>query len=544
MFSSILLFGCFGGGAEPDPTPTPTPSPSTTITLGVDCSGNYCNSNGNSYVEGYGTGIWRAKNDVADSATLNVELSNVANKEITIVFTNEGDTDVTLPKINVNTFLYSTASNANTPLYSTASNDFIEASKKVIHFEKGFSNEELIKIYQRSLLSNEQPLKSIVAQAWSTDDTKEWLVLKPDNTIEKRKATLKKQSASSNGRTINFWVEDDEYQLDKITSGILNSIADKFLAVYPKIVDLAGEPWGPHGYINEAIPANQQLNIVFANFDKNKTPYGVVGYFYSINNAIGQEYSNQSNQALVLFVDTETIYLGGSTGLSISLSTTVHELTHAINFYQRKVIALDPFDTFLNELSAVLTEDLFSSQLHDSFNNNLIRYQNWLSSSANYNKDFAKWASEDGTTNYNIAGSFGAYLLRQYGINFYKTLFKTSGNLSAADVKASSLYILDKAIKTYDGKGLGGALQRWGAGISLFRYETPNSYGYPEYSDSGFYLQPFYGDEFSNIRKLPTSSPSVLSAHAHFPFLRKISQSTFKESFTVPRNVSVTVIVK
>ncbi|MDR0580059.1 MAG: hypothetical protein LBG21_05595 [Campylobacteraceae bacterium] len=532
MLFGILLSGCLGGGSGSDPTPIPTPTPSTTITLGAGCSGDYCGSSGNNYT-GNGIGIWHAKNSVASSAKLNVELSNVANREITIVFTNEGDANVVLPKINVDTSLNSIISDSVT-----------EDDKKIVYSEKRLSNEELIRLYQQSLLSNEQPLKSIYAAVYNVNDEKEWII-EPYEKVEKRQATLIKQ-VSSDGRIINFWVENDEYKAGKITSTILSNVVNKFLYAYPKVVELAGEPWGDHKYPNEAIPSNQQLNIVFANFDKNNKPYGMAGYFFNLNNLIAPEYSARSNQALVVFVDTETFYLDGAAGFNAGLSSTLHELTHAINFYNRYIDITDPFDMFLEEFSAILTEDLFSSLIHDNsiYNQGISRYYLWLKNSSNFNIDFANWVYGD-VNSYNTAGSFGAYLLRQHGVNFYKKLFQTHGNPSATTLLKNSLNILDKTIKNFDSKGLEGALQHWGAGISLLPpNQSPKGYGYPSLKQDGFELPYIDSESYRSTRKLPTSSPATLNAHAHFPFLRKTSQNIFKESFTVPRNVSVTVIVK
>ncbi|MDR0408069.1 MAG: hypothetical protein LBH45_04040 [Campylobacteraceae bacterium] len=527
VFFGILLSGCGQGDINNIGTGNKgggggTPPSSSKIELSADCSGSDCGNNGNAYT-GSGVGVWRAKNSGTSYASLNVALSNVANKEITVVFTNEGSTDVSLPSISVDTSLGKEI-------------NIEDDSKKIIHFEREFDFEQLLK---RDFFANQNQRFRSISPNYVIGNTKTWW-MKPYEIFDGRATTLKKQITSS-GRGINFWVEDSEFANNKVTDEMLDNIAGGFNDIYPDIVALAGEPWGTHQYSNLLIESDQPLNIVLANFDKDGEAYGVVGYFWNINNFLDtNELPYKSNEALVLFVDTETLYLGNN-GILDTLSTMAHELTHAIHFYQRSVVMEDSFDTFLNEMSAIMMEDILASKIDAYYNSVESRYHSWLRDKT-YNCDFTYWKEGyycDGKSvkNYDVAGSLGAFLLRQHGIDFYKNLFKTRSNTSGNE-RAKSLNILDRSING----GLGRALQRWGASIALFpQYTSPAGFGYPELNKEGFYLKAFDGN---NIRKLPTSSPSTLKANGHFPFLRKTSGNTYTESFTVPPNVSVSVVVK
>jgi hypothetical protein len=192
-----------------------------------------------------------------------------------------------------------------------------------------------------------------------------------------------------------------------------------------------------------------------------------------------------------------------------------------------------------------MMEDIVAKKLDSTFNDSKLRYQKWHSGTS-YRYDFADWELS-GDINYNIAGSFGAYLLRQYGVDFYKKLFATrsSPSMPAADSRAKSLNILDEALKSYGGISLGRALQRWGASIAMLPASTaPHGFGYPSKSSGGFEFEAFDGNSYKSYRKLPTSAPSSLFAHGHFPFLRQTSSYTYTETFTVPPKVSVSIIVK
>jgi hypothetical protein len=274
------------------------------------------------------------------------------------------------------------------------------------------------------------------------------------------------------------------------------------------------------------------LDIVLVNFDNNKQPWGTVGYFWSRNNFKKSTYSD-SNEALAIFVDTETYYLGGGDGKGSTLSTIAHELTHAVNFYQRSIVlsSSNAYATFLEEMTAVMMEDVISSKI--SYNDVKGRYADWLYKSL-YERDFTKW--EDDSESYDVAGSFGAFLLRQYGIDFYKTLLRESG---------SSLTTLDAAIKKYDNSGLIKALRNWGSSLAMFPAATaPNGFGYSA-NNNCFSLEAFDGDYYKQFRKLPTSAPPSLLAHGHFPFLRKPTAShKYNEQLKVPSGVSVSIIVK
>jgi hypothetical protein len=393
-------------------------------------------------------------------------------------------------------------------------------------------------------------VKPLERKDWQVGNQNNWYVM-PKTTVETRTATLIKQTNSGN-RTINFWVENGEFASGKVTQAMLDSISDKFTNnVYNNVVSIAGEPWGATGlvYSYSLIDATQPLDIVFVNFDKNNLAGGLVGYFWSLNNMRKNALYPQSNEALVFFADTETLYLYGN-GVNIMLSTAAHELTHMISFYQRdvKMSSSDAYDTFLEEMTAIMMEDVIGNKIADGFND--VRdsnYRGWLSA-ALYNCDFTNWnnCNSQNVYSYHTAGSFGAYLLRHYGIGFYKSLLKypVPRPLSIND-RQNSIALLDSAIKEANGEGLARAVQRWGAGIALFpAASSPAGFGYPSRTELGFTLSAFDGDSFKSIRTLPTSQPSTLNGYGHYPLKRNITTYQYEETVAVPSGVSVTVIVK
>jgi hypothetical protein len=441
-------------------------------------------------------------------------------KDITIVFTNEGSTQVALPSISIDKAL----KNEIHPYEDDEeSQEEIDTFNHIPDIIRDFEPAEFIE--QSDISLNQLPL---YAKTQSVGNKYNWNVALGTPI---RSATLQKQT-KVNGRTVNIWVEDNEYSSSKISSAKVNEISSSVGIIYASVVSIAGEPWGTHRYTN-VIDSDQPLDIVLVNFDNNKQPWGTVGYFWSRNNFKKSTYSD-SNEALAIFVDTETYYLG-SNGKSSTLSTIAHELTHAINFYQRNILTgnSNAYATFLEEMTAVMMEDVISSKI--SYNDVSGRYTYWLKTPL-YQQDFANWDGE--VSSYAVAGSFGAFLLRQYGIDFYKTLLRESG---------SSLNTLDAAIKKYNNDGLTKALRNWGASIAMFPAATaPKGFGYPARdNDNGFNFEAFDGSTYKQYRKLLTYSPSSLAPHAHFPFLRKPTASyTYNEQLKVPSGVSVSIVVK
>ncbi|MDR3346792.1 MAG: hypothetical protein LBS73_06420 [Campylobacteraceae bacterium] len=516
------------------------------VLLVDDCDGISCGANGNSY-KGSGVGVWRYTNKGSGTASLDISLSNVGGKDVTVVFTNERSSSISLPsngiplnKIIPDKFLEQKVAET----IELGASTFNDIPDHIRHFDK---QEMLRQAAENS--SQNFAVKPSSQKEWILGNQTIWYV-QPGEITEIHTATLRKQTKSGY-RTINFWVENGEFTDGKISQTTLDYISEKFTnSVYNNVVSIAGEPWGATGsaYGNSLIDENQPLDIVFVNFDRNSKGGGVVGYFWALNNMRTSSYYKYSNEALVFFADTETLYLTPN-GINIMLSVAAHELTHMVNFYQRDVrmSVSDVYDIFLEELTAVMMEDVIGSQIAEGFNdvrdNN---YRTWLSG-ALYNCDFTDWNNCNGQNinSYHVAGSFGAYLLRHYGIGFYKNLLKypVPRPLGIND-RQNSIALLDNVIKTANGEGLGRAVQRWGAGISLLPSDSlPTNLGYPERYEGQFYLSAFDSISFQDTQRL-AQKPSVLNGYGHYVTKGGTTADQYRETVAVPSGVSVAVVVK
>ncbi|WP_187360141.1 M30 family zinc metallopeptidase [Chitinolyticbacter meiyuanensis] len=362
--------------------------------------------------------------------------------------------------------------------------------------------------------------------------------------METRTATLRRKLTAADGRIINFWVENGEFAGDRLTETQLDTIASRFStgsnAIYGMVTGLAGEPWGAHS-LNDLIGPNQELDIVLVNFDHDNQPYGLMGYFWSYNNFKRSTSTPQSNESLSLYLDTETIYrTAGDTGLKTQLNTLAHELTHMINFYQRGVVLDNTFDTFLEETSALMMEDIVGLRIDPDYHPIRDgRFPDWLNQ-AGYNCNVTTWDDDSGSAcfSYSVNGSFGGYLLRYYGVEFYRRLLRD-------DSSSNSVTLLDNAIRGVGGLGLADAVRRWGTSIALLpALGTPATFGYPERIDSGYTLPGINGPDYLADRVLPSSVPSMLQGYAHFPVVRTPAGNSYNETISVPPGTTLSVIVQ
>ena len=530
-----VLAGCGGGGGG-------GPSgPSSQLTAA--CSGTACGAANATTYSGQGVGVWSYTNTTQAEQQIPVALTNLGSKQVTLIYTNNGDASVPMPALTLTPPAATTA---------TAQKSLSAASATVNQIPERIRN-----FKPRLTAADTQARQSIKPQAAAilpVGSQRSWFVQPGDSRIETRQATLRRQASvptPTGTRTINVWLEDSEYDAAKVSDAMLDTLVQRFTsgsdAVYPLITGLSGEPWGAHSYGN-LIDPDQPLDIVFVNFVPDRTPYGLLGYFWSLNNFKADPADpdvKYSNQSLSFYMDTETLYLDPAAGMTNQISTLSHEFVHMTNFYRRSVQLSKPgtdyaFDTFLEEMSAMMGEDIVAQRVTPGFNSIASgRVPSWLSSSG-FNCDPAAWSADTAAPcfGYDVNGSLGAYLVRQYGVGFYKQLLS---NTTSTD----SLQVLGNAIQQAGGPTLPVAVQRWGANIALLPAESPSGFGWPARTEQGFTLAAINGSSLASSRVLPNTVPVNLNARGHFPFLRQPdAQGTYQEQLRVPAGSTLTAVVR
>lgn len=536
---SMLAAACGGGGGgggSDEPASLPN----------VSCSGEHCGAASNTRYSGSGVGLWHYANTSGADIQAPIHLSNLGEKSVTLVYTNTMPAPVAMPAIT----LQGGTPQANRSV-SAQQGDALDKTNHIPERIREFDT----RAHLGQAVANQSKAASRAAQpapAYAVGNTRSWFVENDSGSMQSRTTTLRRQAVATDGRTINLWLENSEYGTDKISDTTLDTLIQRFSgagnSVYNMVTGLAGQPWGTHAY-GDLIAADQPIDIVFVNFDRNNQPYGLLGYFWSINNFVRDITDSDfrySNESVSFYMDTETIYLDTRDGLAAQLSTLAHEFVHMINFYQRGVRmgtapggAFYTFDTFLEEMSALMMEDVVGLNVTPGYNSARDdSIPTWLRKGG-YNCDLTNW---NGSTSaqcfsYPVAASFGAHLLRHHGVSFYRNLLT---NKSSTD----SIAILDNAIKQSGGTDLATALQRWSTNIALLpATASPSGFGLPERIDGNFTLPAINTPDLLALRTLPNSLPNYLNAYGHFPFVRTPTNGVYSETLPIPAGVTLSVIV-
>ncbi|CAJ0783316.1 hypothetical protein LMG7141_01374 [Ralstonia condita] len=539
------LAACGGGGGSSGGGSSNTPqSAAASITLAPACSGTNCGALGNTYA-GSGVGVWQATNTGGTAGTVNVSIAGFKGQNLTLIYTNQGAAAQPMPSISLTGLglLNTTSTPIAKPAADVAGNDGNAAfDRQIADFNahaldgyatgagplktQGMSNDTLLR---------PQSVASVGAQ-------RTWNHQQPDGTAVVISATLHQQVTATDGRIVNLWVQDSEYGTSKISDSIIDTLVTKFASggqsVYTLATSLTGQPWGSYSSSASLIDPNQALDVVVLNIQPDGQPYGRVGYFWARNNFTTSA-QPLSNQSLSLYVDSETIYLGGTSGLNTVISTLGHEFTHMANFYQRGVLhgSQTMYGTWLEEMTAMTMEDLLSSQIDPSYDNvRDSRFPAWLQSA--YDCPLTAFDPSLSSTcpGYPISGSLGGFLLRQYGIAYFTNLL---ANFTSTDSSA----MLDNAIQAGGGMGLGDALSRWGTAVALLPVPgSPSGFAYPARAEGGFSIPALNGPNYSSQRTLPTSVPATLQGYGQFPVARGTKVGTYSETITVPAYSTVSII--
>ncbi len=237
-------------------------------------------------------------------------------------------------------------------------------------------------------------------------------------------------------RALNIWIEKDE----NLTGAEETLLADSFLKpgenndIYEYITNIYGREWyevgetpelgliEPQGTIdillykiNQVYP-NSKGNILgfYQGLDNIKVPIKTDAYYDRLKN---------SNERVMFHMDLDTF----KNNQDSTISTLAHEFVHTIVFFQKMVLRGTAMDVWLNEMLAMVGEDLTANKLSlpgprgirdvnssiptsDEKNRYAGRFFHYNSLSTNSLPINEK--RNFGVSNYSITFAYGAYLLR------------------------------------------------------------------------------------------------------------------------------------
>ncbi|MBP0633677.1 MULTISPECIES: hemagglutinin [unclassified Cupriavidus] len=551
LLTATVLAACGGGGDDSTPqsvstgTPvTATPTTGTTTTGTTTATNNpltpACTGCGtvdaNTYA-GHGVGVWQVANASDAAVEVPLSIAGLTGQDVTLVFTNQTASAQPMPMISLTAASYQYPNLAASMLQLQSATDNAKARISQFNHDGWVAHAGTRGSGARFSMLR-VPSQSIV------NETKTWY--HEDNTA--RPATLVRQTTASDGTTINFWVENSENDGTKVSPAIVDALVSAFVPagkIYDMLKSVGGPMWGPHNYSKLLAPTAQPIDIVILNFDNNNTPFGLLGYFYARNALLRDATNPYSNQSVSLYLDSETLYLGGTTGLKSMLMAMAHEGMHMQNYYRRGVVGGASFmlDTWLEEATAMMMEDFASDAIDPSFNNvRDVRFPRYIAyQSGSYNCSLLDWTPFGaGCDSYAVSGSFGGFLDRQLGLTFFKNLL---ANRSSTDTVA----VLDAAIKSVaPSSGFTDQLCRFTATASALMpaATSPMGYGFPPRTEGDFRLPMIDPQAQAPYRTLTQSVPTTLQPYASLPVVRKAVSGVYSESVKLPAGTTLSVVIQ
>jgi hypothetical protein len=347
----------------------------------------------------------------------------------------------------------------------------------------------------------------------------------------------------SSGRKVVFWLDPNAVSAGVVTSSDIAAMSDAVCGTgngFDKMNSLIGDFWGTTSYnnlIQESSQSLQDINIVIANAPSGT---GWAGYFYSPNNFLSTSYT-YSNQALVFFINASQIKINRN----FITSTLLHEATHMANFYQRSVLRGASHDTWLEETSAMMTEDIVTPTILSGYNKiATYRIPNYLSTGGAVS--YINWPQLS-SNNYMMGGAFGAYLNRRYGLSIYKQLVTTCLDGGST----TSYQCLDTLITANGGLGIADELAHMGAAVFsvLPTSAAPDKYGFPAKVDGVNSLQAIDISAFSGYRPATATTLPVtgFTATTHTYQIDPISigkTSYVRTNIIVPAKATMLLVIK
>ncbi len=525
VFAALLLAACGGGGGSSAPAAPAAPA----ISLQADCSG--CGAVNSTTYSGSGVGTWSYKNSSNTDLTFNINIDGVsAGKQVTLAFSNgTTQTAVTTPSTGVLAAplaeaQFAPADKASVgpvPSSLNAAQDAHDADHSARMAQNKAVVGQLRAMRANSTGQGPQPdatfasvlapsFAPITTSAPANGSTRTWNDLGSGSTVTLYLTSVQSSCALPSGRNVVFWLDASSISGNLVTAADISAMSTAMCgtgAGFAQINTLLGDVWGAHKFpldlIQDSPGLLQNINIAIVNAPPSA---GWAGYFYSVNNFLktsSPPNNANSNQALVFFINSNQV----KSDRNYSISTLLHEATHMTNFYQRAVLRNTDHDTWLEETSAMMTEDIVVPTVLVGYNKIAsYRLPGYLATGGGVS--YINWPNLS-TSNYNMGGAFGAYLNRKYGLAVYQGLVTNCAD--SITISGLSYGCLDNLIRSNGGTGFADDFAHFGAAIfsALPVATAPVNYGFPAKQTGSYTLQAI---DVSTMRTLRPAVATPLNA--------------------------------
>jgi hypothetical protein len=542
------LVGCGGGGGGAGAASSPglgemEPTPNVPIqnrnVLSVDCID--CGAtNPTTFTPGVNSAVWKFENTTAAAQTVPVNLRGLQNNAVVMTLTNPTRSDITLPQSG-------NYGSGPTPMARLAAAPATDSHHGHVDGEIAEFNNGGFKTYlntpvpvEKITLGVQRPLLA------TTGDTRRWTdcygvsFATCNNASNGKDTTLVARASSVDGRFVNMWVQNTERGVGKVTDQMVTEALLTYAAaggIHESLRYLGGEPWGSTAYPSQLIAAPQDINIVIANLMPDGNRNGLQGYYFS-GNSFRNTVLPYSNEALVLFMDSEAMYLAPD--LNTFKLTLAHEGTHLTNFYRRtaSTTSNNQFDLWLEETTAMAAEDIVSATITPGYSpvrdQSMVDYLQYRSG----NCSLTTFQTVFGTCfSYDVNAIFAGYLVRQLGVDFYRNLLSFDS--------ADSYTALNGAImQSRPRSSLARELQAWSqvTWAATPDSDLPAGAGYPAVGGA----MPMVGIDlaaYQGITRFTQSAPAVLRALASQSWVRVGNTTSYVENIVVPPGAVLTITI-
>ncbi len=525
--------------------------------LDVACSGAGCGAASATAYAGTGIGIWKYRNTSASARQISIQITGVAaGKQALLLFSN--GTALPAPTVpSAGTLVFPPAA-APAPtslsLLPPTAEETRQAAHDAFHGDLLAANRELgLSLREAAAAERSAPSTAaapVPAQPLPTPvvgDTRTWLEATA-NPVVSYDTTVAATCALPGGRNAVFWVDPRSTTNGTVTAADVDYFKTTFCGPagagsdggFGRLHALLGDVWGgvPPGLGTLLIsdtPTLQDVNVVFLEV---QTSVNWAGYFYGCNNFRrgADARCGATNEALAFFIDSGQVkvsrsYIG---------SALLHELTHMVNFYQRAVSRNIPNDTWLEETTATMTDDMVTPLATPDHVTILPgqRILPYVRSGGAISLTSWQYPVQN---SYALAGAFAGLVDRRYGTAIL------TGTIGCA---GSGVDCVDGLIAASGGTSFEDDFGRAGAStLGLFpAVGVPAGYGYPQ-KTSGVYTIPAIDvSQYASSRKpIATSLLAGFEGGSHTYQLDTIPAGSTvytRTGVAVPAGTSVLLVIQ